>query len=97
MKTIRRTGKGTRAQRSSDHLARLLSNRSACHASDAVVWLAVAFLDSVSGWPFEIIIGLLLRLRPQGLALKMLLEPGSNQPRKEMSSRLYSSPHKNNA
>jgi hypothetical protein len=29
---------------------RLLSDRFACHRSDAVVWLALAFLDSVN-WP----------------------------------------------
>jgi hypothetical protein len=41
----------TGPQRGSNYLFRLLSNRSACHASDAVVWLALAFLDSMSSRP----------------------------------------------
>jgi hypothetical protein len=31
-----------------NHLLRLFSGRLACHASDAAVWLALAFLDSMS-------------------------------------------------
>src|SRR6267142_1323079 len=37
----------TRTERSGNHFHRLLSDRFACHASDAVGWLALAFLDSI--------------------------------------------------
>ena len=40
----------TRTERGGNHFLRLLSDRFACHPSDTVVWLALAFLDSVN-WP----------------------------------------------